>query len=162
MSIRNMLVVAVRSLRRGIASVANPGRIRFGRGTVVGPGLRVVRGASLLVGDQVGIGANVTVMAAVTIGDDCLVSSSVAFVGNDHEFEDPSSLIREQASHFPALISLEGDNLVGFGTTVVGDVRIGYGAVIGAGSLVTGDVEPFSVNIGRPARVIRYRNSRRS
>ncbi len=41
--------------------------------------------------------------------------------------------------------------------TILSGVTIGRGAVIGAGALVSGNVEPYSITAGNPARHIKYR-----
>lgn len=51
------------------------------------------------------------------------------------------------------------DVWIGVRTMVMGGVKIGDGAVIGAGSIVTKDVPPYAVVAGVPAKVIRYRFS---
>lgn len=52
-------------------------------------------------------------------------------------------------------IRVEDDCWIGAGAIILYGVTIGKGAVIGAGSVVTKDVEPYSVNVGNPARKIR-------
>lgn len=42
---------------------------------------------------------------------------------------------------------------------VIGGVKIGDGAIIGAGSIVTKDIPPFAIAVGSPAKVIKYRFS---
>lgn len=49
------------------------------------------------------------------------------------------------------------DVWIGVRTMVMGGVKIGDGAVIGAGSIVTKDVPPYAVVVGVPAKVVRYR-----
>ena len=49
------------------------------------------------------------------------------------------------------------DVWIGVRTMVMGGVKIGDGAVIGAGSIVTKDIPPYAVVAGVPAKVIRYR-----
>ena len=44
---------------------------------------------------------------------------------------------------------------IGMGTIVMPGVTIGEGAIIGAGSLVTKDIPPYTLAVGRPARVIK-------
>ena len=58
--------------------------------------------------------------------------------------------------------AVTGDNLIGFGTTVVGDVRVGRGAVVDARSLVTQDLPGGWVYVGCPARPLRRRRLRPS
>ncbi|CAM5455544.1 serine O-acetyltransferase [Thauera mechernichensis] len=49
------------------------------------------------------------------------------------------------------------DLWIGFGATIVGGVKIGDGAVIGAHAVVTKDVPPYAIVGGNPARLIRMR-----
>lgn len=152
-----LIVEAVRSARRGAAKIRNLGRLDLSPGVIVGPRLSVARGAHLRAGSNVGIGTNVTAMANVDIGADCLISSFVAFIGDDHPFNDVSALIREQPRRDFANIVLEGDNLVGFGSILLGDITIGRGTVIGAGSLVLNDLPAGVIAVGRPAVPVRRR-----
>ncbi|WP_275667825.1 CatB-related O-acetyltransferase [Paramagnetospirillum kuznetsovii] len=57
----------------------------------------------------------------------------------------------------PPFTVIGHDVWIGVGATVIGGVRVGHGACIGAGSVVTKDVPPYAVVGGSPARVIRYR-----
>ncbi|WPR50510.1 CatB-related O-acetyltransferase [Streptomyces sp. S399] len=52
---------------------------------------------------------------------------------------------------------LGNDVWTGYGVTVMPGVRIGHGAIIAAGSVVTGDIPDYAVAGGNPARVIRHR-----
>lgn len=54
-------------------------------------------------------------------------------------------------------VVIGNDVWIGFGATVVSGVHIGDGAIIGAGSVIVGDVEPFAIVAGNPARVVRRR-----
>ena len=49
------------------------------------------------------------------------------------------------------------DVWIGCNCTILGGVRIGDGAIVGAGSVVTKDVPPYSIVAGVPAKVIKYR-----
>lgn len=147
----------VRAARLFIAQSINPGRIIHGEDFIVGPGLRVSRGATLVAGSRVSIGLDALVMANVRLGNDIMISARVGFIGNDHPFDETDKLITEYVVNPPAKIVLEGDNLIGFGTIIMGDVRIGRGAVVGAGSLVMHDIPQDAICVGIPARPVRYR-----
>jgi serine acetyltransferase len=56
-------------------------------------------------------------------------------------------------------VVIEDDVWIGANVTVIGSVRIGRGAVIGACSLVNKDIKPYSIACGVPAKVIGYRFS---
>ncbi|WP_397427604.1 acyltransferase [Pseudarthrobacter sp. NS4] len=86
-----------------------------------------------------------------------MISSGVAFIGNDHPFSDPGRTIQEEHPSPPRSVRLGGDNLIGHGTIVIGDVSIGRGVIVGAGSLVTHDLPPNTICVGRPARPVRGR-----
>ena len=59
----------------------------------------------------------------------------------------------------PPKTVIGNDVWIGSNAIVLGGVKIGNGAVIGAGSLVTKDVPDFAIVVGNPARMIRYRFS---
>ena len=56
-------------------------------------------------------------------------------------------------------IVIEDDAWLGLGVIVLDGVTIGRGAVIGAGAVVTGDVPPYAIAVGVPARVVGSRPS---
>lgn len=57
--------------------------------------------------------------------------------------------------HRPVVIG--NDVLIGMNVTILDGAIIGDGAVVGAGAVVVGDVPPYAIAVGVPARVIRYR-----
>jgi acetyltransferase-like isoleucine patch superfamily enzyme len=138
-------------------------RVRLGRRMTAGTD--VALGAHCLVlsprhfqlGNRVRVGRNLHVEADVILGDDVLISSNVAILSNDHAFDDPHRTVFDQGRHPTATVRIEGDNLIGFGTIIVGPVTIGRGVIVGAGSLVTRDLPPYTVCLGRPARAVRPR-----
>ncbi|BCW49580.1 hypothetical protein StoSoilB13_19220 [Arthrobacter sp. StoSoilB13] len=56
-------------------------------------------------------------------------------------------------------VDIENDAWIGASAIVLGGVTVGEGAVVGAGSVVTKDVEPYSIVVGNPARMIGKRFS---
>jgi acetyltransferase-like isoleucine patch superfamily enzyme len=54
-------------------------------------------------------------------------------------------------------IVVEDEVWLGYGTIILSGIRIGKGAIIAAGSVVTKDVPPYSIVGGNPANVIKYR-----
>lgn len=63
--------------------------------------------------------------------------------------------LHPQCNHCQIIIG--NDVWIGAYATIMGGVKIGNGAVIGAGAVVAKDVPPYAVVVGNPARVIRYR-----
>ena len=66
-------------------------------------------------------------------------------------------LLNEEEPLSKGDIVVEDDVWLGYGVTVLSGVRIGQGAVIAAGAVVTKDIPPYAIAGGVPAKVIRYR-----
>lgn len=96
----------------------------------------------------------------LSIGDHVRIASHSVFIPANHRFDDTNRLIVEQGETREG-IEIGNDVWIGAHVTVLDGCRIGNGAVIAAGAVVTGDVEPMSVVAGIPARVIGYRGDPR-
>jgi len=66
--------------------------------------------------------------------------------------------IRLQGGRFGS-IEIGDDVWIGTGVIVLTNIKIGQGAVIGAGSIVTRDVPEYAVVAGNPAKIIKYRTN---
>jgi acetyltransferase-like isoleucine patch superfamily enzyme len=108
-------------------------------------------------GDYVAIGKNFICEVDCELGREILISSNVAFVGNQHRFDSPDSSVYWQGRVENDVVKIGNDCLIGFGTIVVGNVTVGDGCIVGAGSVVTRDLPPGFVCVGAPARPIRRR-----
>lgn len=151
------LVLAVRAVRRVVFVSKAMGRVAAAGPFIVGPRARLARGISIDLGHRVSIGADLVCQVDLSVGDDVMISSGVAFIGDDHEFGNPQLSIRDQPDKPRSRVRVEGDNLIGYGTIVLGNVTVGHGTIVGAGSLVTRDLPPNMVCVGRPARPVRPR-----
>ena len=110
-----------------------------GENVYVGPDLIIASiiselGCSLEIGDRVAIGPRVTI----------ILSSDANW-----------SKIAEQITPVKGKVILENDCWLGAGVIILPGITIGKCAVVGAGSVVTKDVEPFTVVAGVPAKVIK-------
>ncbi len=108
----------------------------------------------LVIGDEVFInyGSSIAAQQRVEIGNHCSLGTYVLIMDNDFHQVDP-----ELRNVLPAAqpIILEDNVWLGARVIVLKGVRIGRDSVIGAGSVVTRDIPPYSVAAGVPARVIR-------
>lgn len=102
------------------------------------------------------LGREVHCEVDLKLGTDVLISSRVAFVGRDHPVD---GLYTVYAAPRPqgASVTLEGDNLVGFGAIIIAPARLAKGAVVASGAVVTGDVPADCIVAGIPAKPLRYR-----
>ena len=86
----------------------------------------------------------------ITIGNDVFIGPKVNLITINH---DPNPENRSATYGRPILI--EDKVWIGINSTILPGVRIGYGAIVGAGSVVTKDVPAMTVVAGNPARVVR-------
>ena len=151
-----------------------PGGVRYGRGAStylgtmfdVGPRGRVELGDYALVH-----GARIICDAEVTIGDYALISWNVVFMDTYRLPQEvrqrrkaleqvPAHPLRIGAADVPARpIRVERNVWIGFDACVLPGVTIGEGSIVGAKSVVTQSVPPFTVVAGNPARIIRQLDS---
>lgn len=106
----------------------------------------------------------------VTIGERCFIQQCCTFfgrggieIGNDVFIGPKVNLItinhdvypENRSATYGRRIVIEDKVWIGINSTILPGVRIGYGAIVGAGSVVTKDVEPMTIVAGNPARVIK-------
>ncbi|HTL71347.1 MAG TPA: acyltransferase [Candidatus Eisenbacteria bacterium] len=137
------------------------GRMRIGGGNVFEGGCDVEVRGTLEIGDRnyFNRGVKIACLGRVTVGSDCLIADSVHFYDHDHRSDDPRLPIRDQG-YVSAPIEIGDGVWIGAKATVLKGVRIGDGAIVAAGSVVTRDVPDFAVAAGCPARVVRHRPER--
>jgi acetyltransferase-like isoleucine patch superfamily enzyme len=104
----------------------------------------------------------------VTIGKYCSIAADVEFIFGDHALTRVSTFpLRHLLLHTPTNadavyrgpIVVGNDVWIGRRSLILANVRIGDGAVVAAGSVVTRDVEPYTVVGGVPAQMIKRRFS---
>lgn len=111
-------------------------------------------GSNITLGDRVYFNFGVTILdcARVTIGSDVKFGPGTQLFAAGHSL-DP--VARAAGEEFGAPITIEDGVWIGGGTIVLPNVTIGRDAVVGAGSVVTRNVEPNTIVAGNPARPIR-------
>lgn len=95
-------------------------------------------------------------MGGVTIGDDVRIATHTVIISGEHNFNDRDKLIRLQGVR-PLEIIIEDNVWIGANVTILGGSKVGNGSIIGAGSVVTKSIPPFSVAVGNPAKVLKTR-----
>lgn len=86
----------------------------------------------------------------ITIGDGVFIGPKVNLIIINHD-PDPDN----RSATYGRPIVIEDKVWIGINSTVLPGVRIGYGAIIGAGSVVTKDVPAMTIAAGNPARIIK-------
>jgi acetyltransferase-like isoleucine patch superfamily enzyme len=90
----------------------------------------------------------------VTIGDRVYTSPFTQIIAVNHIFDDPKRPFVEQGITAEGIV-IEDDVWLGASAVITDGVRVGQGAVVAAGAVVTKDVPPHTVVAGVPARVIK-------
>jgi acetyltransferase-like isoleucine patch superfamily enzyme len=96
-------------------------------------------------------------VSPIQIGSGVMIAPNCAFYSYDHGVV-PDQPIRKQPLQSKGAIIIEDEAWIGFGVIVLSGVRIGKGAVVGAGSVITQDVPDYAIAAGVPAKVIKLRN----
>ena len=141
--------------------------IVIGEGASIGPytiieatGVISNLGVGCRIGKGSGIGAFSFIGSAggVEIGESVIMGQYVSFHSENHCFDDATQPICLQGVTRQGIL-IEDDCWIGAKVTFLDGCHVGKGAVIAAGAVVRGEIPPYSVSAGVPARVIRKRNN---
>jgi acetyltransferase-like isoleucine patch superfamily enzyme len=159
--------IGSRTIVRKPLSIVNGRYISLGRKVLIRDGARlevIPRPGEPL--PSVTIGDNVTVeqdfhlacCGSITIGDNVSIAARCAVVDITHPFwkVDVSENLAGAILEGPQKVSIGRRVFLGLGVTILPNVEIGEGAVIGPHSVVMTDIPPFCVAAGIPAKVIRF------
>jgi len=114
--------------------------------------------ASLIIGDNVFLGQGnlLATGKSIVIRDYCVSGPNCAFICSSHTINDPEKHYASSGVTNRDEIYVGVNCYFGYGCTLIGNLTIGHGSIVGAGSIVTHDVPPFSLVVGSPARVIKH------
>lgn len=146
-------------IKRAVTGSVTIGKsVRLGSGSV----LRSMHG--LVIEDFVAIGRNCTIEVNGRIGYKTIIAANVGVVGRtDHDIDEvgtaivDSTWVGDRELRDSDITDVGCDVWVGYGATILSGCRVGDGAVIAAGSVVTRDVAPFAIVAGVPAREVGMR-----
>jgi|SRR5690348_5576496 len=117
------------------------------------------RNSKLIVGEGTYIGQQNNIRATggnIVIGKRCLISQQVSIISANH-LTNPNEYIMDQPWTEGLDVIIEEDVWVGCGVQILPGVKIGKGAIIAAGSVVTKQVPPYMIYGGVPAKFIKER-----
>ncbi len=147
-------------------TIFNEGYIRIGAGTMIGPhttlSAGMVPGQACLsetvvrIGDRclIGKGSGIVGHFQIDIGNDVWTGHHVYITDQNHGYEDVDLPISQQSMPERS-VSIGDGSWLGHGSIVLPGSRIGRHVVVGANSVVTGELPDNSVAVGSPARVVR-------
>lgn len=158
--------------------IINPDRMTLGDNVWIGPGSflaavthypsvsnrhptksheSVTYAPRIEIGDRVTSSGNLIIGAVqqVVIGDDVLLAYNVTILDNLHGFESALEPYKYQPLQRIAPVEVGRGCWIGQNVVILPSVKIGEMAIIGANSVVTGDIPERSIAVGAPARVIK-------
>ena len=143
-------------LKSGLMSLRGA---RIGNRVKLLQGIWIDRFNSLTIGDDVSIAKDVLILATggVEIGDRSMVGPGSKLISAGHVIPKDRRPMRFSGA-FLKKVTIEKDVWIGAQVIVLPGVKVGEGAIVAAGAVVTKDVPPFAVVGGVPARVLRMRD----
>jgi UDP-2-acetamido-3-amino-2,3-dideoxy-glucuronate N-acetyltransferase len=125
---------------------------RIGDNTRIGPFVEIQRGA--VVGANCKIQSHSFICDGVEIGDDVFVGHGVLFINDKYPHATTGSGELQTETDWELLRTfVEPGSSLGSGAVIMGGIRIGKDAIIGAGAVVIADVERARTVVGNPGRV---------
>lgn len=135
------------------------GRLEIGAHTLLEPHVWITAPGDARVrigsGTFLNIGVMVASLELVEIGDHCMLANGCFVSDSSHRFDDPNRPVPWQGFTTRGPTRIEDNVWCGANVVVTSGVTVGRRSVIGANSVVTSDIPPFSVAAGVPARVLR-------
>jgi acetyltransferase-like isoleucine patch superfamily enzyme len=136
---------------------------RMGRNNRLGPNGRIIRPEEITLGDNIYIAPGFHISARnLSIGNNILIGPNLLLECDDHTFHNVgktiwSTFLEERNIGF---VKIEDDVWIGGNVTILKNVNIGEGCVIGAGSVVTKSLPPYSICLGIPCKPFKIRFNR--
>lgn len=150
----NKLLFAQRLLR----IKAFKANVKINGYAAIGEGSFLSSRGDISIGKNFYCGSRCYLSGDIKIGDGVMLASSVAIVGGDHRIDNVPVEIFTSGRGERRLTTIADFAWIGHGAIILNGVNIGRGSVIGAGSVVTHDVQDLEIVVGNPARHVRFRN----
>jgi acetyltransferase-like isoleucine patch superfamily enzyme len=142
-----------------VLEMLDEGRLQIGAGTLLEPDVWLTSPApgriAIGEGTFLNIGVMVAAVELVEIGSHCMLANGCMVTDANHRFDDPDKPITWQGFSSKGPTRIKDNVWLGANVVVTSGVTIGERCVIGANSVVTGDIPPFSIAAGAPAKVLR-------
>ncbi len=118
-----------------------------------------LNGDKIEMDDGVGFnyGCYVNGFGGLVIGEGTIFGPYTMIHTANHRIDDPSRPIPEQGWEEAPPVQIGAQCWIGMGVCILPGVRIGEGSVLGAGSVVTSDLDAYTVAVGNPAKAIKSR-----
>ena len=129
----------------------------IGQDTWINVNYRAKDKISIIIGDNCKIGRRnfFTSGELIRLGDYCASSIDCRFLGAEHIYSSPFKIYISADVTQGGHIDIGPNCFLGAGVTILKGVKMGYGCVIGAATVVNCDIPPLSLVVGNPCKVIK-------
>jgi acetyltransferase-like isoleucine patch superfamily enzyme len=146
-------------LHGNVLEAFREGRLEIGEHTLLEPHVWLTAPDDARIRIGAGTFLNIAVMVAsvglVEIGDHCMFANGCFITDGSHRFDDPERPVPWQGFDSKGPTRVADNVWCGVNVVITSGVTIGERCVIGANSVVTSDIPPFSIAAGVPAKVLR-------
>ncbi len=148
-----------RTIRMRVSVPLTLAPAQIGQGSYVAPGVHARRG-SLNLADDCFVGPGCWIgIDDLSIGRWSMLAGHVSVVGGDHRIDVVGTPATDAGRDECRPVVIGDDVWIGHGTILMHGLRIGEGAIVAAGSVVTHDVGEYTIVGGVPAKLLRMRFS---
>jgi acetyltransferase-like isoleucine patch superfamily enzyme len=112
-------------------------------------------------GTRWSIGCLFNADGGISIGKNVLIGPHVIIHSSNHNYNDPDKPINQQG-HTRKPVVIEDDCWIGANAVILAGVHLGYGCVVGAGSVVTHSIPAYCIAVGNPAHIIKVRGGKQT
>lgn len=132
---------------------------KMGKNVYIMGGCNLYYPKGIEIGDFSGINHHTDIggRGGLKIGSEVMIGPYTQIITAGHNYSDIHTPISKQDIKCEPVI-IEDDVWIGTHVVILPNVKIGKGAIVGAGSVVTKDVQPYTIVAGTPAKLIKYRN----
>lgn len=110
-----------------------------------------------MIGNHSGIGEGSIISKYTRIGDNVMMGPQCYIYTRNHRHDNIDIPMIKQGVEDWKPVTIEDDVWIGSRVTILPGVHIGKGVIIGAGSVVTKDIPPYTIVAGNPAKIVKYR-----
>lgn len=140
-----------------LASIGNHNLMSLGKNVEINHNV-TIWGTDIVIHDNVQINSNTVIYGKVAIGKDSMIAPNCMIAGGNHNYDDMNIPMQYQGDSSKG-ITIEEDVWIGANCVILDGVVIHKGSIVGAGSVVTKDIEPYSIAFGNPCQIQRKRGS---
>lgn len=150
-----------------IISTSTKGVVILYGNNYIGENVEISTNLLLSIGYNTSIQHRCTILGLVEIGSNCLFATNVYVSSGNHNYKViPELLIKDQDENIKnnsleesihKKVTIDDDCWIGTNVVIMSGVHIGKGCVVGANSVVTKSIPPYTIVAGSPAKVINTR-----